>query len=101
VITERYRFYCGLKDIDGNVVDPQVYYSAIDLLVPGYTVFETQGVWRGEHEKSLVFEVVALEETEKLDEFRVRVIASQLRLAGHQESVLATTEYCVRAQLIS
>jgi len=101
VITERYRFYCGLADSEGNEVAPRTYFDAMDRLVASYTVFYTGGVWRGAHEKSIMFEVVCVTDVDKMDDFKVRAVASQLRLAGNQESVLATIDHCVEAKLIS
>ena len=95
MISTRYRFYVGLTDKDQQPVNPENYFHAMDALVTSYTYFEASGVWKGVHEASLVFELLATSDADVLTEVGVRAIAKDLRLAGNQETVMVTIDRAV------
>lgn len=57
-----------------------------DSFFGGYSVYETDGVWKGQHEKSLVIEVI-------IDNpFPAHIFAGEIKRLNHQDSVLVTVE---------
>lgn len=90
MITTRYRFYVGLTDRYGLEVERIRYFRAMDVVHNAYTCFEADGVWKGDHEKSLVFEVVDSEG--KIDCQIVRATVGFLKLAGNQQTVMVTID---------
>lgn len=101
MVTTRYRFYCGLTDKDGLPVHPQLYFNAMDTTAQAYTVLHAEGVWKGDHEDCLVFEVVAATDLDRMDETRVRAVATLLKGAGKQETVMVTIDHGVEVRFVS
>jgi hypothetical protein len=99
MITTRYRFYVGLTDKDKQPVNPVRYFHAMDAVHNAYTCFEADGVWKGDHETSLVFEVVDSEG--KIDYQIVRATVGFLKLAGNQETVMVTIDHSVELLFFS
>lgn len=93
MISTRYRFYVGLTDKDKAPVKRLKYFHAMDAIHKAYTHFNAGGVWKGDHEKSLVFEVVDSEG--KIDDQVVRATVGFLKLAGNQETVMVTIDRSV------
>jgi hypothetical protein len=95
MVTTRYRFYVGLTDRDGLEVERIRYFRAMDVLVEAYTSFVAFGVWKGNSERSLVFEILATSDKDILTEVGVRAVANDLRAAGNQETVMVTIDRSV------
>lgn len=58
----------------------------VDYLFQGYTLTQSEGVWKGEREDCIVFTVIGTSE----DAERVRTIARDYKYCFSQESVLFT-----------
>lgn len=101
MITKRYRFYCALIDRDGQPITPKGYYEVMDQAAPSYTAISTDGVWRGDHEQGIMFEIVEVSDVDAMDPAKVRALANKLRVIGNQSAVLVTVDYSVEAMLIS
>ena len=87
---QRHRWYVGLIDKAGQDVDPEKYHAVLSGFLLGYTTFRTEGVWKGTREPSLVFEFI----DDCLLPTSVPWIASELKGAGNQESVLYVVDTC-------
>jgi hypothetical protein len=101
MITTRYRFYVGLTDKDRALVKPERYFHAMDAVLTSYTFFSAGGVWKGDHEQNMVFEVLATDDTHMIPDERVRAIAGFLRVAGNQETVMVTVDRSVEVLFFS
>jgi hypothetical protein len=72
----------------------------MDAALQAYTYFEAGGVWKGDREKSLVFEVL---DTTEQNEMRMKcqVVAGFLQNAGNQETVMVTVDHGVELLFFS
>lgn len=76
----RYRVYTENVNYDGTMM------LAREMLPESFTVFKAEGFYKGQGEKSLVFEVV------DTDGQQVRDFAYRVKKANRQECVLVTAE---------
>ena len=86
----RIRFYVGMKDKTGSEVS-MIAIKKMELIFlkfsPGYTRFDTLGVWEGNTEESEVFEVIGKRTTEEALE-----VAAEIAHVMNQTAVLVTVE---------
>lgn len=93
----KYRLYCGRnKVIDGDVsqvTDENIYNferTALRELFEAWTSFDADGSWKGDHERTIVYEFIV----EPTVDNHSKVLAAReaYKLAFHQESVMMTSE---------
>jgi len=80
-------FYIGLsgKDMNSQKIEPEHVISSIGELVQGGTFKESKGLWNGETENSIIFEVADLEDN---SEFSAEELKETLEDEFDQESVM-------------
>jgi hypothetical protein len=62
--------------------------EAASKLFPGFTLLEAQGYWQGQAEPSVIFEIVAPEDTQD----SIAWLAMKIEQLGQQEAVLVTVQ---------
>jgi hypothetical protein len=62
----------------------------MDKYFQGYTVIHANGVWHGDHEKTLILEIV--EDVTDAVTVAVKLAATQIRDLNNQEAVLVTVD---------
>jgi hypothetical protein len=55
---------------------------------PSFTVYKTAGYWRGQREKSIVFEIDTMNETPLLLDANIRMVCRKIYGYNRQQSVL-------------
>lgn len=94
----RIRFYCGLTDKHGEIVDPVTYEHVLeDFSYPSFTMYKAQGNWLGMREDTIVLEILELWPMNELKqaylESHALTTARELKMRGQQDTVLVTTEF--------
>lgn len=84
LITE---FYIGLsgKDMNSQKIEPSDVIDSISEVVEGGTFKESKGLWKGDTENSIIFEVADLESNSELT---VEELKESLEEEFNQESVM-------------
>ena len=90
-----YKFYVGVPDHIGyvdttNKVDAALYNNGIE----GATIYFTDGLWRGQQEKSLVLEIIA--HNGNLLPADIHDIRADLRIAFEQEYIMVTQHEAIQ-----
>jgi len=60
----------------------------MDTHFPSYTMYPAEGVWKGEHGKSLVLEVLSAPSDIKVIQTNVEMAAQEIKMLNHQKAVL-------------
>jgi len=84
LITE---FYIGLsgKDMENQEIAPEDVIHSIKEVVKGGTFKESKGIWSGETENSIIFEVADLSEN---SEFTAEELKESLKKEFNQDSIM-------------
>jgi hypothetical protein len=92
IMYRKINIYVGLKDRHGKELLPETIqkaYGIVDHGFDGYTAYEAQGVWKGAHEKTLVFEIIS---DAAASERLAQEVAKELKFTLNQECVLLTCQ---------